>query len=307
MSKWLREQLRAVIPAPLLNLRFAFGAPLAFRPGHFYSPICDPADLARHYHDPARSAPQTIPGIDLREQAQRELWASWRQYLQDFPFPDHKRDFRYYCQNRHFGVGDAIVLYCMLRHFRPRRVIEIGSGFSSACMVDTIERNLDRQTRCTFIEPHPELLHSLLNAHTPAGHTIIIPKAVQDMELATFDQLQANDILFIDSTHILKTGSDVAFELFDVLPRLRPGVIIHIHDIFYPFEYPREWVIDRNYSWNEIYAVRALLMNNPMFEILFFNDHFAKCARDLIERDAPRMLADTGGSLWLRSLVLPRP
>ena len=121
MSKWLREHLKAVVPARLLNLRFAFfGAPLAYRPGHFYSPICDPADLAQHYRDPDQTDFKSIDGIDLREQAQQDLWMNWNQYLRDFPFPDIKGNFRYYCQNPHFGPGDATVLYCMLRHVRPR-------------------------------------------------------------------------------------------------------------------------------------------------------------------------------------------
>jgi predicted O-methyltransferase YrrM len=299
MSNWLREHLKTVAPARLLNLRFAFfGAPLAYRPGHFYSPICDPADLAQHYRDPDQTDFKPIDGIDLRERAQQDLWMSWNQYLRDFPFPDIKGNFRYYCQNPHFGPGDATVLYCMLRHVRPRRVIEVGSGFSSACLLDTIERDLNQKVRCIFIEPHPQLLYSLLKADD-ARRIVVIPKPVQDVTLATFDQLQANDILFIDSTHVLKTGSDVVFELFNVLPRLRAGVIVHIHDIFYPFEYPR-WVINRNYSWNEIYAVRAFLMNNPKFEILFFIDYFTKFARNLVERDAPRMLPSPSGGLWLR-------
>ena len=123
---------------------------------------------------------------------------------------------------------------------------------------------------------------------------------MQDVPLDTFDELERNDILFIDSTHILKTGSDVAFELFEVLPRIKQGVVVHLHDMFYPFEYPRNWVIDDNRSWNEIYAVRAFLTNNADFRILFFNDYFARFAKDLIERDAPHVLENVGGSLWLQ-------
>ena len=296
----MRERLKAVIPPFLLNLRFLFGAPLAYRPGHFYSPICDRADLDRHYRDPRGPiAPDTIHGIDLNEEAQRNLWGSWSDYLREFPFPDSKGDRRYYCQNRHFGVGDAMVLYCMLRHFQPRRLIEIGCGFSSACSLDTIEHHVEHEVQCTFVEPHPELLYSVLRPDERSKHIVIASEA-QEVPLETFDQLEADDVLFIDSTHVLKTGSDVGFELFHVLPRLNSGVIVHIHDIFYPFEYPREWVIDRNYSWNEIYAVRAFLMYNRAFEVLFFNDYFARFAKELVERDAPRMLLNAGGGLWLR-------
>lgn len=297
----MRETLKALIPTPMRNLRFVFGSSLAYRPGHFYSPICNPADLNRHYRDPRKSVATEgiVAGIDVNARAQLELWESWGKYLREFPFPDRKKDFRYYCQNTHFAVGDATILYCMLRHFKPRRLFEIGSGFSSACTLDTIEHYMDHEVQCTFIDPHPELLYALVRPDDRFKHTII-SRQVQDVPAETFDQLEANDVLFIDSTHILKTGSDVAFELFDVLPRLSSGVIVHIHDMFYPFEYPREWVIDRNYSWNEIYAVRAFLMSNPNYQILFFNDYFARFARHLVERDAPRMLENPGGGLWLR-------
>jgi hypothetical protein len=212
-------------------------------------------------------------------------------------FKDKTTASRYFCRNGAFDIGDATVLYCMLRHFKPRQTIEIGSGFSSACTLDTIERHLG-DVRCTFIEPFPRLLHSLIKPEDRSKQRII-STPVQDVPFDTFDSLDAGDILFIDSTHVLKTGSDVAFEVFEVLPRLKSGVIVHIHDMFYPFEYPREWVIERNYSWNEIYAVRAFLMNNEGFRIVFFDDHFARFGRDLIERDAPRMIQNTGGSLWL--------
>jgi Methyltransferase domain len=297
---WIKDRLKPIIPVPLFNLRnMMSGARLAVSPGHFYSPICSPSDLARYYRDPSSVLETTIYGIDLNEPGQRDLWDSWRVYLREFPFPDSKAAFRYYCQNPAFAVGDATILYCMLRHFKPRHFIEIGSGFSSACTLDTIEHYLDDDVGCTFIEPFPNLLRSLINSDDESGHRII-PKQVQDVPLTTFDQLEAGDILFIDSTHILKTGSDVGFELFNVLPRLKSGVIVHFHDIFFPFEYPRQWVIERNYSWNEIYAVRAFLMNNAEYQILFFNDYFARFARKLVERDAPRMLENPGGGLWIR-------
>src|SRR5581483_3376322 len=200
----MRETLKALIPTPLLNLRFLFGSSLAYRPGHFYSPICNRVDLDRYYHDPRESIDsERIVGIDLNAQAQVDLWESWSQYLCEFPFPDEKKHFRYYCQNRHFAIGDATVLYCMLRHFEPRRLIEIGSGFSSACTLDTIEHYMDHEVRCTFIEPHPDLLFSLIRAGDLCKN-IIIPNQVQDVPAETFDQLEANDVLFIDSTHILK-------------------------------------------------------------------------------------------------------
>ena len=117
---------------------------------------------------------------------------------------------------------------------------------------------------------------------------------------SSFRSLERNDVLFIDSTHIVKTGSDVLHEMFEILPRLRAGVVVHFHDIFYPFEYPREWVVERNYAWNELYLIRAFLTGNTDWEILFFNDYFAQVESGRVTRSAPEPLANPGGGLWLR-------
>jgi Methyltransferase domain len=297
----LSKQITKSLFGPrLLNLRFLAGSHLAYRPGHFYSPICNADDLSRHYRDPqAHSRAVDLPGISLNESAQRHLWERWRPFLAEMPFKATPQPgFRYHFDNQNFGGGDATVLYCMLRHFKPKRLIEIGSGYSSACALDTIDLHLSTGVQCTFIDPFPELLLSLLQP-SDSGHVQIINKPVQETDIEMFDVLDENDILFIDSSHVLKTGSDVNFELFEIIPRLKKGVIVHIHDIHYPFEYPTEWVIERNYSWNEVYAVRAFLMFNNSFEVLFFNDQFGQLCGDLVARDAPAMSTNYGGGLWL--------
>ncbi|WP_178133780.1 class I SAM-dependent methyltransferase [Vineibacter terrae] len=295
-----RRHIKRWLGPRLSNARFLFGAPLAYKPGHFYSPICDPKDLARHYRDPDGMAGRVdLPGIDLREPEQRALWEDWKPYLLEFPFAAQpKNGLRFHYANSSFGPGDATVLYCMLRHFKPRRLIEVGSGFSSVCALDTIDRYLGDVT-CTFIDPHPGLLLSLLE---PADRSRIriIGSEIQDVALETFDTLDAGDLLFIDSTHVAKTGSDVVHELFAILPRLKPGVIVHLHDIHYPFEYPKAWVVDLNYSWNEVYAIRAFLSYNSAFEVLFFNDYFGRFHGDLLDREAPDMALNYGSGLWLR-------
>jgi hypothetical protein len=115
--------------------------------------------------------------------------------------------------------------------------------------------------------------------------------------------MQAGDILFIDSTHVMKTGSDVCQELFEILPRLKPGVLIHFHDVFWPFEYPAAWVVQENRSWNELYGLRAFLMYNAAFQVEFFSDFFCQHFRPRIEAEFPTMLKNTGGSLWLRKVL----
>jgi Methyltransferase domain len=152
--------------------------------------------------------------------------------------------------------------------------------------------------RLTFIEPYPKLLHELLGETT--AQVRILEARVQDVPLEIFDDLAAGDVLFIDSTHILRTGSDVCHELFEILPRLAPGVLVHIHDMFWPFEYPRTWVVEENRSWNELQAVRAFLTGNADWEVIWFSDYMTQLERPLLETTCPRVLRNSGGALWLR-------
>jgi hypothetical protein len=186
----------------------------------------------------------------------------------------------------------------MLGHLHPQRLIEVGSGASSAVALDTFDQFFRERPQCIFIDPYPASLHSFLTEHD-AETVEIIATGVQDVPPRKFEDLQQNDVLFIDSTHVVKTGSDVLYVLFEILPRLQSGVVVHFHDVFYPFEYPREWVLVRNYSWNEAYALRAFLMGNQDWDIIFFNDYFVRAERDLIKRDAPEVLQNPGGGLWL--------
>jgi hypothetical protein len=277
---------------------------MAFPMGHFYSPIVDPNELNGHYRSPdAWPPPSKIHGIDLRREAQVALWVQWQSFLADartLATDDPTRRFSL-SLSPHYGAGDAIIYSCMLRHLKPSRLIEVGSGGSSAVALDVSERFLSPGPRMTFIEPYPDRLKSLLK---PVDACEIIQSAVQNVKLDRFDELQANDILFIDSTHVVKTGSDVVFELFEILPRLKPGVVVHFHDIFYPFEYPKRWVMEQNNSWNELYALRAFLTGNRDWEILFFNDYFAKMERDRVASNAPEILPNPGGGLWLRRTTI---
>ena len=115
-----------------------------------------------------------------------------------------------------------------------------------------------------------------------------------------FATLERGDILFLDTTHISKTGSDVNHELFEILPRLSSGVVIHFHDIFADFDYPEDWIYDQNRSWNELYVLRAFLMYNESFEIIYANDAFAAARSELISEKCPQILENQGAGLWLR-------
>ena len=269
-------------------------------PGHFYSPIVNVEEVTWLFGDNSASPPESLPGIAIDKKGMLETWRQLLPYLKSTPFPAEKLpEYRYYFENPAFSYADGSILSAMLRHFRPSRLIEIGSGYSSACAMDTIDLYLNGEVAVTFIEPYPELLLDLLGKKS-AQRVTIEAAGVQKVDLGLFAQLQAGDFLFIDSTHVLKTGSDVCHELFTVLPSLNAGVFVHFHDIFWPFEYGAEWVLAQNRSWNELYGLRAFLMYNDLFEVVFFNDYFVRHCRDAAETDYPAFLRNSGGSIWLR-------
>ncbi|WP_341865592.1 class I SAM-dependent methyltransferase [Helicobacter labetoulli] len=154
----------------------------------------------------------------------------------------------------------------------------------------------------THIEPYPAILHSLLKqSDVVSPFTRILPHRLQEIDEKLFGELEANDILFIDSTHIAKINSDVNQIIFTILPRLKSGVYIHFHDIFYPFSYPNDWLRDKN-SWNEAYLLRAFLSFNPAFAIVFFNTCLNHLYKDEFSAALPLSQKNTGGSLWLKKL-----
>ena len=200
---------------------------------------------------------------------------------------------RYYSDNGVFPAGDAAVLRAMINALKPHRIIEIGSGFSTACMLDAIDE-LGLSTKVTCIEPYADRLRGLLRRGDAPE---ILEKPVQQVELTRFSELQDGDILFIDSTHVLKTGSDIHYELFEVLPSLNPGVVVHFHDLPYPFEYPSQWVFEQNYSWNEAYGVRAFLTYNLVFRPLYSNSLMATYEPDLLRSLFPKFPDNPGGAI----------
>jgi hypothetical protein len=269
-------------------------------PGHFYSAIVDPIEADRHLSSKeSLPTPEGLPGIALDRAEMIRTWKGLLPFLAGIPFPGRSGpDFRYYFDNPAYSWGDGSILHAMLRFYRPKRLIEIGSGWSSACTLDTVERYLESACELTFIEPHPQLLRDLLGN---AAHRVrILEMPVQQVPGTIFEALEDGDILFVDSTHVLRTGSDVCTELFDILPRLASGVLVHIHDIFWPFEYPRQWVVQENRSWNELYAIRAFLAHNDVWRIVLFNDYLAKLERGMIEATYPQFMRNSGGALWLQ-------
>jgi hypothetical protein len=269
-------------------------------PGHFYSPIPDLDEIRR---DEARifdqPLPRTIPGIDLREDAQLALLHELAAHYVDQPFGEQPTPgLRYHLHNESYAYSDGLMLHCMLRQLKPRRLVEIGSGFSSCVTLDTNELFLGGQMQLTFIEPYPELLQSLIRDEDRA-RTTILPQRLQDVDLAVFRQLQAGDVLFIDSTHVSRIDSDVNRLFFEILPALPAGVVIHFHDVFYPFEYPKHWIYFGR-AWNELYLLRGFLQYNRAFEILLMNTFMAHFHPGFFRAHMPLCLKNPGGSIWLR-------
>jgi predicted O-methyltransferase YrrM len=271
-----------------------------YPPGHFHSPVPDLEEVT------ARDAaifdrPAELAGIDLRVDAQLALVEELRRYAADQPFAAGPTDgLRYHYDNDYFGWGDGLVLFCMLRHLRPARVVEVGCGYSSALMLDTAERFLDPAPDLVFIEPNPDRLRGLLR-DGDQDRVTLLSRPVQEVDRAVFDRLEPGDMLFIDSSHVTKIGSDVNLLLLEVVPRLRPGVHVHVHDIIWPFEYARKWVYQGR-AWNEAYLLRALLVGNPRLRIEFWSSQLAACHKERVGAALPLWLRDSGTSMWLETL-----
>jgi hypothetical protein len=271
-----------------------------FYEGHYHSPVVDPSTVDNYLRFSREAPIEGIPGLDDLQEKMVAIWNRNKDWAKNISFRnDVGGPNRYHYLNSSYPHGDAITLYLMLNEIRPKRIIEIGSGFSTACMLDAADDAGLNTLSIGCIEPVADRLRSALRPEDSARVTIH-ENTVQEMALEFFDSLENGDLLFIDSTHVMKTGSDVHFELFYILPRLKSGVYIHIHDCAYPFEYNDIFIKQRNYSWNEIYAVRAFLMYNNSFEIVFWSTLFALQNRDLIAAICPAFLKNTGSSLWLR-------
>lgn len=275
-------------------------------PAHYYSPVPKVSTLS-----PSLWAQrESVPGVDLAVPAALDLLGELsRDFGAEFAaFPTAKLDDRrrFTLANIGFGPGDAEIYYSMLRRFQPARVIEIGCGNSTQVAALALAKNREDHPGRTFdytcIEPFlPDYLRP-----APEGVTRVIETGVQQTPLSLFDGLESGDFLFIDSTHVAAIGSDVLYEYLEILPRLKPGVIIHIHDIFLPLEYPERWAREQRFFWNEQYVLQAFLLHNEAYEVLLPAHALYALHRDatvaaIPTLDPARGYARTGpSSFWMR-------
>lgn len=272
-----------------------------FADGHFYSPLIDPSELLSRIDQIWPVNPVAL-GLDFDDDAHEKVLREYfPKFIGDYDYPEHgpsDEELKYfYTQNSQFSWLDSRLLFVLIRALSPKRIVEVGSGYSSVLMADVNHRFFGGAIKVQCIEPFPRafMKNGLL------GIDAVIQKKVQDVNLGVFESLESGDFLFIDSSHVSKTGSDVNFLVFEVLPRLQPGVFVHFHDIFLPLDYPKDWVIDHGRSWNEQYLLHALLMFNATYSI-FFGSSYAFLHHNQLVIDAikhPKGFGFSGGSFWI--------
>lgn len=266
--------------------------------GHFYSPIPAREEVINRLRLLQAKPPASFAGIELDLQAMCAWLESCLPLYAQLPFPDHPApNCRFYFDNTWFSHLDAVTLFLWLREKKPRRVVEVGSGYSSAVTLDTADSAPEWSPEITFIEPRPQRLRELLRP-TDASRVRIMERDVRDVDLSIFQSLEPGDLLFIDTSHVVKCGSDVHFFFFEVFPLIQPGVFVHLHDIFYPFEYSEEFLSAGRY-YNEIYFLRAFLMYNPYWKIRFWVDYVYAKRFDWLKQHMPLAARGRGGSIYL--------
>jgi len=269
---------------------------------HYYEPMYN---YKRHLRHSLRDE-RKLPGIDLNEAGQLE-WLGQFDFADELAkIPEEPTAGRmYYYKNPNFAEGDAECLYSLIRLKKPKRIVEIGSGFSTMMARDAIGQNRSEDAayncRHICIEPYEmQWLDSIDGLE-------VIRQKVEEVDHSMFGQLESDDILFIDSSHVIRPQSDVLTECLEILPILKPGVLIHIHDIFTPYDYLDHWLVDEVKLWNEQYLLEAFLSCNPQFEIVLAlnylsHKHPAQLAEKFpmlgrkVEQAEPR-------SIWIRKVA----
>lgn len=274
-----------------------------FYPGHFYSVI---PNITKDYN----KNETTFLNLDFNETSHKIILDEISEYLTKFDeefgktnVVERANDFKYTLLNGHFEWMDARLLYYFLQKNKPKKIIEIGSGNSTLLTLNTKQIfNLDLDIIC--IEPYPsEILIKLHNT----GKITLINNCLQNVDLNIFTKLTENDILFIDSSHVGKLDSDVMFYFTKIFPLLNKNVLVHIHDIFFPYDYPLEWLKEGRF-WNEQYFLYTFLQYNTKFSIKFCNSYSLykyPNELELIQKNCfektynPNIKTFSGGSIWL--------
>ena len=272
-----------------------------YLPGHYYSPIPNHKDILKGQHFKKLVIDPHV--IDLCTSEQLKLFKNLAPYIEDHPFKetDAKSGNRFYNRNGYYGFGDADTLQAIIRLFKPNKIIEIGSGYSSLLIHLVNEQYFQNKIKINYIEPFPDRLRKLLDADELKES--LIEKRLEEIPMDFFTSLKKGDILFIDSSHVLKSGSDLYYLFFFILPVLKSGVLIHLHDIFNGFEYlSGHYTSKPGFGWNENYFLRAFLMYNNSFQIKLFLNYMDSNFIDEIKKIAPSYSPKTGAAFWMEKL-----
>ncbi len=269
-----------------------------FPTGAYYSPMYDTREIAGERERIWPQPPRETPGIDWREDAQlalcQRLAAQEKLEFSDDPGEDPTM---YHARNDQYPPLDAWVLAGLLEEMRPARMIEVGCGFSTLVAARANRERLESRMRLTCIEPYPR---QFLVDGVPGVSDLRVER-IQDTPLQLFDELADRDVLFVDTAHTVKTGGDVVWIFQEIIPRLAPGVLVHIHDVFIPGDYPEPWVM-QGWGWNESYLVRSFLSFNSEFEIIWAQQYMLCHQREQLLAAFPGVGPDTasGAALWIR-------
>jgi hypothetical protein len=267
MAEFVAFTTRRAVAEPTVRAIFARHGLHLLRK-HYYLPIPDEADLDDNFWDHSSE----LAGLDMNQaQASEFLKTVFPLYLDEFrdrfPLNQTADPKQFFLINSNYMAIDAHVYYCFIRHFKPKRIIEIGSGNSTLLAAAAVRQNFQetgQSPELIVIEPFPK---PVLKEGFP-GLTKLIECKVQEVGLELFESLSEGDILFIDSSHALRLGGDVQYEFLEILPRLAAGTLVHIHDISLPRPYPRVYFENQLY-WNEQYLLQAFLAFNSGFQVLW--------------------------------------
>lgn len=267
---------------------------------HYYEPLINPKKYLKYDLKNDRN----LPGIDLNINYQLTLLDKFDYYdeLLEFPLDEEKTGPEFYYNNSTYGPGDAEYLYSIIRLVKPRRIIEIGSGYSTLMAINAIRKNKQENESysCSHvcIEPYE---HSWLNEMDIE----LKRDLVENIDTSFFENLGPGDILFIDSSHIIRPQGDVLYEILELLPTISSGVLIHIHDIFTPKDYHKEWVLNKHRLWNEQYLLEAFLSNNSKFRIIGALNFLTNSYRDKLDSKFPILASQKErrpGAFWIEKI-----
>jgi hypothetical protein len=263
---------------------------------HYYEPLFNIGKYVRKPLDQDRD----LPGINMNVEEQLQLLKqlNYQKELTLFPLNSNGK-LEYFYRNDSYPAGDSELLYSMIRHFKPSKIVEIGSGLSTLMAQNAIKKNREDGKICEHICIEPYEMDWL--EKLPIS---VLRTRVEDIKIELFLSLSENDILFIDSSHMVRTQGDVLFEILELLPRLNKGVIVHVHDVFTPKDYPDYWLKDLNRFWNEQYFLEAFLSCSNRYKILLASNHLWAHYRDLFLDKCPVLKNEQGGlpaSFWIKS------